>query len=640
MAVSLVPRDPRRDVVALDRVPGFAAAVERGPGAGRAAGDHAAELVGAHRPVSQRYAGRLSGSVRCCRRRGPVRRGSSEDARPCIDGKPRLGVRQHRQHAHLHRPDPSHRLGPARARRRAAPHRLRPAERRRAGHRRACAGGVAASRRGRQRRRARVRVPTRSASAPPTSSRPAVIVVERLQRRPGRRRCSIRASAPIAPGRSARASTNGRQRRQPRGTGSSPASISPAASATVQSTFAGRVGELINGLPARVWDFTDPSGASDWRRATLSLFAGRHNRHRACASRSTAACASSASRGSAAPGTDATIGWQSLLPRAGVHWTDASISGSSRPSANTAATVTVCRLAISRYGDPTAPTGADVPVECAGRRGHAAARRGRPAGAASRSRHAAASPDSRDRSGVAGARAWTKRFSASRRGRIRRTFVRLAAIGRREAQPDRRRQHRRAGVDLFDDRRARHGHRHVGAEDDQILLFYNRSPATFGADRYLLTNPADRRGVVRRRRHDRHRSSAALFLHRWASRRADRKGCRPTADSGRSRTTPAVLGEVYINPNARDHAQGRVFTERGYTIKLAVDATSSRTRSTFGLIARYQDGQHFARLVIMDGAQSGRRSGARVPQRPDPLHVFDDGRRAAAESASRSAAVS
>ena len=70
------------DVVPLDRVPGFAAAVERGPGAGRAAGDHAVELVGAHRPVSRRSRCRLSGSARCCRRRGPVRRGSSEDARP------------------------------------------------------------------------------------------------------------------------------------------------------------------------------------------------------------------------------------------------------------------------------------------------------------------------------------------------------------------------------------------------------------------------------------------------------------------------------------------------------------------------------------------------------------------------------
>jgi hypothetical protein len=70
-------------------------------------------------------------------------------------------------------------------------------------------------------------------------------------------------------------------------------------------------------------------------------------------------------------------------------------------------------------------------------------------------------------------------------------FVRLAAIGRRESNligvvdvgvpestystigvPD-------MGIDV------------VGAQDDQILLFYNRAPSTFGADRYLLTNPAD-----------------------------------------------------------------------------------------------------------------------------------------------------
>src|SRR6185436_9701623 len=74
---------------------------------------------------------------------------------------------------------------------------------------------------------------------------------------------------------------------------------------------------------------------------------------------------------------------------------------------------------------------------------------------------------------------------------FRSTFMRLAAIGRRERHligvvdtgvpastytrigiPD-------TGVDL------------IGAKDDQTLFFYNRSPATFGADRYVLTNPIE-----------------------------------------------------------------------------------------------------------------------------------------------------
>ncbi len=59
-----------------------------------------------------------------------------------------------------------------------------------------------------------------------------------------------------------------------------------------------------------------------------------------------------------------------------------------------------------------------------------------------------------------------------------------------------------------------------------------------------------------------------------------------------------MLGEVFVNPNARAYAQGRVFTERGYTIKLASSYQFPRD-TTFGLIGRYQDGQHFARLVVL-----------------------------------------
>ena len=65
-----------------------------------------------------------------------------------------------------------------------------------------------------------------------------------------------------------------------------------------------------------------------------------------------------------------------------------------------------------------------------------------------------------------------------------------------------------------------------------------------------------------------------------------------------------LLGEVFVNPNAREFAQGRVFTERGYTIKLASSYEFPRD-TTFGLIGRYQDGQHFARLVVNPALNQG-----------------------------------
>jgi hypothetical protein len=67
---------------------------------------------------------------------------------------------------------------------------------------------------------------------------------------------------------------------------------------------------------------------------------------------------------------------------------------------------------------------------------------------------------------------------------------------------------------------------------------------------------------------------------------------------------PGLLGEAFANPNALDHASGRDFTERGYTAKLSV-SHEFQGDWTLGLAARYQDGQHFARLVIMPGLNQG-----------------------------------
>jgi hypothetical protein len=144
---------------------------------------------------------------------------------------------------------------------------------------------------------------------------------------------------------------------------------------------------------------------------------------------------------------------------------------------------------------------------------------------------------------------------------------------------------------------------HVHDDDDQILTFYNRSPATFGADRYLLTNPADdETSFVGADLTGQIQTPRVFFSMGITAGRSE--GLSGNRGFGPLENDAAVLGEVFTNPNARDHAQGRVFTERGYTIKLAgtylfphhIDA---------GLIARYQDGQHFARLVIMDGLNQG-----------------------------------
>jgi hypothetical protein len=99
------------------------------------------------------------------------------------------------------------------------------------------------------------------------------------------------------------------------------------------------------------------------------------------------------------------------------------------------------------------------------------------------------------------------------------------------------------------------------------------------------------------------------------------------ATAGRSEETSAnrgflanendhgIIGEVFTNPNAATNARGRPFTERGYTIKTA--GTYRFTEKVrLGVTARYQDGQHFARLVIVPDLNQG----------PEAIRAFVNGK--------------
>jgi hypothetical protein len=378
---------------------------------------------------------------------------------------------------------------------------------------------------------------------------------------------------------------------------------------SVQSVFSGRVGETLNGLPARVWDFTDPVQPSNWREASLAAFISDRI---ALGSRVTVdgGLRLEAINGSGA-GNDTTINWLGLLPRAGFHWTmlnfwELGAFGSYGRYGH--------RLPLNdlAYGDPSAPTAsiyrwnattAGVPKP--GDIGPLVERLGPGTG------------------GVAG-------FSSIDPGLKRpyldelvlgfdarpspRTFLRIAAMGRRETHlvsvsdigvpestyttiqvPD-------MGIDI------------VGTQDDTLITFYNRSPSTFGADRYLLTNPegdeasfvgADMIGTVRTQKF-------FFFLGLTAGRS---EGIAANRGYGPLENDDGLVGEAYVDPNALGHAQGRTFTERGYTIKTAATYTFPRD-TTLGLIGRYQDGQHFARMVIYPDLNQG----------PEAVRAFRNGR--------------
>jgi hypothetical protein len=150
-------------------------------------------------------------------------------------------------------------------------------------------------------------------------------------------------------------------------------------------------------------------------------------------------------------------------------------------------------------------------------------------------------------------------------------------------------------------------------ETEQQLPAYSQAPETFGDDRYALTNPAEADGTF-------------LGLDLTFQRSTERLTLLAGATAGQFEGYPAyrgftliendrgLLGETFSNPNAATHALGRQFTERAYTLKISgVYRFPRETR--LGVIARYLDGQPFARYVVFNELNQG----------PEPVRAFFNG---------------
>jgi hypothetical protein len=148
----------------------------------------------------------------------------------------------------------------------------------------------------------------------------------------------------------------------------------------------------------------------------------------------------------------------------------------------------------------------------------------------------------------------------------------------------------------------------------QQLPAFNRSPATFGADRYLLTNPEnDQSTFVGVDISGQTQTDHLFFLFGATAGRSE--GLSGNRGFGPTENDYGVIGEVFTNPNAATYAQGRNFTERGYTIKTAA-VYQFPGDIHLGLAARYQDGEHFSRFVIFENLNQG----------PEPVRAFRNGR--------------
>jgi hypothetical protein len=143
------------------------------------------------------------------------------------------------------------------------------------------------------------------------------------------------------------------------------------------------------------------------------------------------------------------------------------------------------------------------------------------------------------------------------------------------------------------------------SHDDQILPAYNRLPSSFGRNQYVLTNPAGQPAATAYAlKLTAEGSTNRLFLL-FAATASIAEGFAGNRGYDAFENDQDTLGELYTNPNAATYAEeGRLFADRAFTIKWT---TVYRFPGDIhlGAIARYQDGQPFARLVIAEDLNQG-----------------------------------
>lgn len=369
--------------------------------------------------------------------------------------------------------------------------------------------------------------------------------------------------------------------------------------ASSERFYSGVIGELVGSVPARVWSLR-PGAAASSTRSSLVLGATVADRV-ALGSRVTvdAGLRLESVTGSAA-GAAQDISWQSLLPHASV---EARLTERGRISAFGGYTRLADRLLLDylAVGDPGAPTAlvsrwnTQPNVLSLTALGPLVSRVGPGTGGDP----AFSAIDSGLQRPVTNefivgieakpGDAWLFRFTGVARRQT--NLLGLVNVGVPAA----------TGYDTFTV--ADPAGNVLDPADDRILTVYDRRPASFGRDRYLLTNPVqeplDFKGLEVTVGYTARR---VTFIVGGTAGMAT--GTAPSRGFGALENDPGVLGEAFTDPNAGALARGRLFTDRAYTGKLAtVFALPGAIR--LGVIARYQDGQAFSRVQVFPALRQG-----------------------------------
>jgi hypothetical protein len=360
------------------------------------------------------------------------------------------------------------------------------------------------------------------------------------------------------------------------------------ASATTRDQFAGTVYELIDGARARIWNYSAPPAESRRRAVTAAGYVS-DTITLSPTVRVDASLRAEVVHGRA-EGAATAVNWMSLLPSARVRWVFAeqrrlAIVGGYTRSAHT------MNLNWLSYGDPAAHV---ARVAADARPAVLVARVG--PGTGGNPAFSQIDEDLR--------RPYTDEFvvglDAGRLEAMRFTFT---GIARREGNLL---AVVNTGVPMSGYSTVEVPDEYIflrNPEDDRILTVYNRLPSTFAQDTYRLTNPELDAAHSLALKLTLERASERLFILFGATAYLS-EGSGGSRGYGPRENDQDVAGELFTNPNAATYARGRLFSDRGFTIKWTT-LYRMPYDVTFGAIARYQDGQPFSRMVVVRDLNQG-----------------------------------
>jgi hypothetical protein len=141
--------------------------------------------------------------------------------------------------------------------------------------------------------------------------------------------------------------------------------------------------------------------------------------------------------------------------------------------------------------------------------------------------------------------------------------------------------------------------------DDQELIVYQQNPATFGNDRYVLTNAPRLRTLNTGLVAEVSSEWRGLTLH--ASFTAEKAWGPTNPGNAVFENDPDVIGTLFVDPNSTLLTLARSFVDRAYLGKLQAvyRLPSAWGRLELASVANYVDGMPFARQLLVTGLAQG-----------------------------------